>query len=96
MVAAPGDPVTPRTWGFDLHGPAGGIIGGEVATDSSVLFFQPLETKRWLLEFRVVSALTGPDTTSELIRRHIPPGPYLVRGGYARRWAARDTITVSP
>ena len=50
LVAAP-RPETPPTFGYDLRGPsgggsgAGGISGGEVATDSSTLFFQPLEMK---------------------------------------------------
>src|SRR5215208_5782806 len=58
VVAAPGDPVTPPTFGFDLRGPSGGISGGEVATDSSTLFFEPFETKKWLFEFKVASDLS--------------------------------------
>ncbi len=87
IVEAPVDPVTPPTFGFDVRGPTGGISGAEVATDSSKLFFQPLETKRWLIEFRVAS---------ELSRTLIPPGTHIVRGGYARQWAPRDTVVVSP
>ncbi len=87
VVVTPGDPVTPPTFGYDLRGPAGGISGGQVATDSSTLFFQPLETKRWLFEFRVAS---------DLSEEHVPPGDYLARGGYARRWGAYDTIAVRP
>ena len=87
LVAAPSDSVTPPTFGYDLRGPSGGIEGGEVAADSSTLFFKPLETKKWLFEFRV---------TSDLSEYHIPPGTYLVRGGYARRWSEYDTIAVSP
>jgi hypothetical protein len=87
MVAAPGDPVTPPAFGFDLRGPSGGISGDDVATDSSTLFFQPFETKQWLFEFRVAS---------DLSEYHISPGTYLVRGGYARRWSVYDTIAVSP
>jgi len=87
VTAPPGDAVTPETFLYDLRGPAGGISGGEVATDSSTLFFLPSETKRWLFEFQV---------TSELTETHIPPGTYLARGGYARRWSAYDTIAVKP
>lgn len=95
VVAAPGDSVTPPTFGYDLRGPvqswrpfrAGGISGGEVATDSSILFFQPFETKQWLFEFRV---------TSDLSEHHISPGKYLIRGDYARRRTVYDTIAVSP
>jgi hypothetical protein len=88
VVAAPGDPVTPPIFGYDvrrLNG--GGISGGEVAIDSSTLFFQPFETKQWLFEFLV---------TSDLSENHISPGNYLIRGGYARRLPAFDTIAVSP
>jgi hypothetical protein len=87
LVAAPGNPVTPTTFEFDLRGPLGGISAGEVATDSSTLFFKPLESKRLLFEFRVASQLSYDK---------IPPGNYLVRGGYARRWSAYETIAVSP
>lgn len=87
LVAAPGDPVAPRTFGFKLAGPFGGISAEEVASDSSTLFFKPFETKRWLFEFLV---------TSDLSRHHITPGDYAIGGAYARRWAAFDTIAVSP
>lgn len=87
LVAAPGDPVTPPTFGYDLRGPSGGVSGGEVAIDSSTLFFQPFETKQWLFEFLVASDLSG---------HHIPPGNYLVRGDYGRHRSAYETIAVSP
>lgn len=87
VVAAPGDPVTPPTFGYDLRGPSGGISGNQVATDSSTLFFQPFETKQWLFEFRVAADLSD---------YHISPGKYRVRGGYAGSWTAYDTIAVSP
>jgi hypothetical protein len=87
LVAAPGDPATPPTFGFKLAGPFGGISAGEVATDSSTLFFEPFETKRWLFEFLV---------TSDLTRHHITPGDYAIGGSYARRSGGFDTIVVSP
>lgn len=87
VVAAPGDAVTPPTFGYDLRGPVGGIEGGQVSTDSSTLFFRPFETKRWLFEFRV---------TSELSEYHVTSGTYLVRGDYARRFSADDTVAVRP
>lgn len=83
VVAAPGDPVAPPTFGYDLRGPAGGISGGEVATDSSTLFFQPLETKRYLFEFKVAS---------DLSEHCVPPGDYLVLGSYARRRSAYERV----
>jgi hypothetical protein len=86
VVAAPGDAVTPPTFGYDLLGPSGGTSGNEIATDSSTLFFQPLEAKQWLFEFRV---------TSDPSDYHVTPGMYLVRGAYARHWTAYDSIAVS-
>lgn len=80
-------PVTPPTFGYDLEGPNGGIMGGEVSTDSSTLFFLPLETKQWLFDFRVASDLDG---------YHVPPATYHVRGGYAQSWARYETVTVAP
>ena len=87
VVAAPGDPTTPATFGYDLRGPSGGISRNEIATDSSTLFFLPLETKQWLFEFRI---------TSEPGDDHIPPGNYLIRGSYARNWSVHETIAVTP
>lgn len=87
VVAAPGDVVTPPTFGYDLRGPTGGIMGGDVATDSSTLVFAPFETKQRLFEFRVASELTP-------VR--VPPGVHLVRGSYARHFTAYDTIAVTP
>ena len=87
VVAAPDDSLTPPTFGYDLRGPAGGISGGEVATDSSTLFFRPFETKNWLFEFRVAA---GPGD------RDLTPGEYLVRGGYARRWSEYETLAIPP
>ena len=87
VVAAPGDPLTPPTFGYDLRGPSGGTSGGDVATDSSALFIQPFETKQRLFEFQVASDLT---------EDHVSPGNYLVRGGYALLWSAYEAVTVSP
>jgi hypothetical protein len=88
MVAAPGDRVTPPTFGYDVRGfPGRGIGGGEVAMDSSTLFFEPFETKQLLFEFKVAS---------DLSQDHIPPGKYLILGEYARRRTVYDTVDVSP
>lgn len=87
VVAAPGDPTTPETFGYDLRGPSGGISGNEIASDSSSLFFQPSETKTWLFEFRVSSVLN---------EHEVSVGNYLMRGGYARRWSPYETIAVAP
>jgi hypothetical protein len=94
-LAPPGDPPTPHTFGYTLRGPVqswspfvgGGIQGGEVMTDSSTVFFQPFETKKYLFEFLVADKLD---------EHHILPGMYLVRGDYARRWTVNDTVAVSP
>jgi hypothetical protein len=85
VVLTPGD----RTFGFRLFDPVrgNGVEATEVAADSAVLFFQPLETKRWLFEFRVATAPSGTG---------VLPGQHLVSGGYAQRWAPFDTILVTP
>jgi hypothetical protein len=87
LVAAPGDRVTPPTFGYDLRGPSGGIAGGEIESDSSTLFFQPFETKKWLFEFLV---------SSDLSDHHITPGSYIVRVDYARHRSSDTTIAISP
>lgn len=91
VAVTPGNGLTPPTFGFRLFGPVGNSMNGlesaEVATDSSVLFFQPLETKRWLYEFRVDTGFS---------RTTVSPGRHLVSGGYAQRWAAFDTVDVVP
>lgn len=83
VVAAPGDPVYPRTFAFTVSG----LSSGEVAHDSSTLYFAPFATKSWLYEFLV---------SADLTRYHIPPGIRRVRGGYARSWGRWDTVHVSP
>jgi hypothetical protein len=64
-----------------------GWVTDPVPPDSSVRFFQPVETKGRLFEFGVGSEIGG---------FILAPGPYHVRGSYARRSAAYDTVTVSP
>lgn len=81
------DPDRPPSFTFDVRGPVGGVGGPMNVADSSTVFFQPFETKQWLYEFRVAS---------DLSEYHVPPGRYLVRGGYARLWTPYDTIAVSP
>lgn len=87
VIAAPGNTVTPGTFAYFVTSPEGGISGGDIASDSSMLFFQPNETKSRLFELRVTSPLT---------EYHVPAGTALVRGGYARHWTANDTVNVVP
>jgi hypothetical protein len=101
LVAAPGDAVTPPSFGYDLRGPAtginpgGGVEGGDVVTDSSTLFFEPFETKQRLFEFQI-----KPEpydfATAGLKEYHLSPGTYLVRGDYARERPPYATVEVSP
>lgn len=81
------EPELPPGFAFDLRGPAGGSTSVERVSDSSAVFFQPFETKQRLFDFRIASELSG---------GRIPPGQYLVRGGYGRRWTAYDTVTIQP
>lgn len=86
------DPYRPRLsaiFGFDLRGPSGGVSESMIASDSSTMFFQPFETKRWLYEFRVTDE---PDLASF----HVAPGRYTVLGRYGSHLSAIDTVTVAP
>lgn len=81
------DAENPPGFNYQLLGPAGGISSNMYVEDSSTVFFQPFETKRFLYEFRVASQMAGYD---------IPPGQYSVRGRYGWLWAAGETIAVTP
>jgi hypothetical protein len=100
LVAAPGDAVTPPSFGYDLRGPAsginagGGIEGGDVVTDSSTLFFEPFETKQRLFEFQVKPEVFDGRTSG--LMYHLSPGTYLVRGTYAWHRPPYGTLEVSP
>jgi hypothetical protein len=87
LVPAPSETSTQREFGFDVRGPVGGRSEEDIADDSSRMYFRPYETKTRLYEFRVASELTS---------SHIVPGLNLMRGGFARRWTAYDTVDVSP
>jgi hypothetical protein len=90
VAAAPPDIVPPPSFFYDLRTASlGGIAAGEVALDSSTIFFQPGETKRWLFEFKVAA---------DLSENHIPPGSVMARGGYgyARHWSPYQTVTIEP
>ena len=91
VVVAPGPPRTPNTFEYQLWGPFGGIQGGLLAGDSSVLFFAPFESKRWLFEYRVGSTLS-----QYTVPIMIPPGTYGARVAYARKWSTMDTIVIAP
>jgi hypothetical protein len=95
LVAFPGDPPGFETFMYQIRGPVESwspfrgrsINGGEVLTDSSTAFFQPLETKRFVFDFLVASYAD---------EHHVSPGEYLIRGSYARHFSAYDTVAVSP
>lgn len=90
VAAAPHDIMPPPSFLFDLRTASlGGISGGEVALDSSTIFFRPGETKRWLYEFKVAADLSP---------NHIPPGSVMARGGYgyARHWSPYQAVTIAP
>lgn len=87
LVAAPAQPESPRGFGYDIRGPAGGKIAAEPTLDPSVMFFRPGETKQWLHEWRV---------GSELSTVSVSAGRHLVRGVFALEWSAYDTVDVRP
>lgn len=74
-----------RTFGIDLRGPTGGFATSLVATDSSALVFRPMETKSWTFDLIVADSLS---------QWSLPPGAYVVRGGYAEHWTAAANIDV--
>lgn len=89
VVTDPYRPKLSAIYGFDLRGPRGGQSEGMVATDSSTMFFQAFETKRWLYEFRVADR---PD----IANFYVAPGLYTARANYGVHWSAIDTVSVSP
>jgi hypothetical protein len=72
-------------FGYDVRGPKGGVLMSESSADSSRFSFAPLETKEFLFEFVAADTLTP---------SLLPPGEYLMRAGYAGRWAEYRPITV--
>ncbi|MEO6528813.1 MAG: hypothetical protein ABIP93_19505 [Gemmatimonadaceae bacterium] len=87
LITAPGDAVSSGAFAAEVRGPTGNITRTDNSGDSSAMFFRPYEAKTRLFEFRVASELTS---------YRVPSGTHLVRGGYARRWAAYDTVIVGP
>jgi hypothetical protein len=85
IVSIPGASRFPSTFAFDMRGPEGGISSSTAGADSSTFVFAPAETKTWLYEFRVDTQLT---------RYTVPPGDYVVRGGYGKRWTAWHPLNV--
>ena len=96
VVSAPGGSRWGETFVYQLWGPFGGIQNGLFASDSSMLFFGPSETKRMLFEFR-----RGPALSQYTVPIVIPPGAYRAWAAYARHWSEVDAschcaITVPP
>jgi hypothetical protein len=87
LVSVPGFTETPPTFGYDLRGPDGGISSSVRADDSSLLFFAPGATKEKVFEFLEQPTLT---------QLSVPPGEYLIRGGYGSQWAPFRTLAVVP
>ncbi|MFL5615397.1 MAG: hypothetical protein ACJ796_17140 [Gemmatimonadaceae bacterium] len=87
LVWPPGAGRTPATFGYYLIGPQGIFSGGEVATDSSMLFFAPHEAKKWLFDFRVDTQVR--DYT-------ISTGKYVIAGYYAHNFSPFDTVEIGP
>jgi hypothetical protein len=79
---------TPATFSYAVQAP-GGAFGSQLAGfDSSMIFFEPLETKSWLFDFRVGDTLSIDSWT-------LTPGSYQMSGGYAGQSARYDTLTVT-
>jgi hypothetical protein len=72
------------SWGVD--------VGGQFSTswsasDSSMLFFAPRQTRRWYYELRVAA-----DSTSHTIQ----PGRQVIFGAFGQHWTTPIEIIVSP
>lgn len=93
LISAPGDRRMPWTFDYLVAGPFGAIGGGEVAFDSSSIFFHPHETKRWLFDYRVGRPFSRAPHGQFAV---IPPGHYIVQVKYARHESRADTLVVSP
>ncbi|HEY2856308.1 MAG TPA: hypothetical protein VGJ18_25935 [Gemmatimonadaceae bacterium] len=78
---------TPATFYWYLIGPDGISSGGEVATDSSMLFFAARESKRFRFDFRVD---TQPSEYS------IKPEKYAIAGLYSQTFSTFDTLELIP
>lgn len=75
-----------RTFEIDVRGPTGGYTNSLVAADSSSVVFGPLETKSWTFDLLVADSLS---------EWSMPPGAYIVRGGYGNRWTPSASASVS-
>jgi hypothetical protein len=72
---------------YDVRGPAGGTVGGEIVLDASAVTFAPGETKRQLFDFAI-----GNDLPS----RRLPPGAYTVVGAYGSHRTSATSLTIGP
>jgi hypothetical protein len=76
----------PQSFGFDLRDPAiGSLMSGTFAVDSSSLRFAAGETKQYLFDFVMGTALPNP-----------PAGDYLARGAFGTHWTEYVSFTLSP
>ena len=76
-----------RTFQFDVHGPAGGISGGEIRLDPSEWIYAPGETKKQVFDFAI---------GNDLFAHKLPPGNYIARGGYSDYWSTDSTFVIGP
>ncbi len=65
------------TFSYRLLGPYGGVGGGELELDSSVVRFKPHETKQQIFDFRI-----GVDSAAGQLR----PGVYTIAVAFGAHW----------
>jgi len=80
------------TFDFDVRGPAGGIIGGEVRMDPSEWIFAPDETKKQVFDF----SIGNNSVAYQLPPYRLPPGNYIARGGYSEWMSSDSTFVIGP
>lgn len=76
-----------RSFALDVAGPAVSYRRTAQATDTSMIYFGPGETKRHVFDFRLTNAYGGSG---------LAPGTYTVRAGYGDRWTSARTVVLGP
>ena len=62
-----------------------GLVGNEIVLDASSVTFAAGETKRQVFDFTIGSTLA---------QRRVPPGTYMLRGGYGVQFTPSMPLTI--
>jgi hypothetical protein len=91
-VPSPISPISPdadgaHTFELDVNGPTGKTSDTEVRHDPAESIFAPGETKKHVFDL---------STGDNPIARQLPPGNYMVHGGYADYVSGDSTFVIGP